>query len=225
VAGGKRTLREHLPGFGRTDHKAAGELECGDMTNRDAPTNRALDRTAGEREPSIVADENIRAVARIQDRAARRRTPAQRATDWVSSIASRESAIGFHVVLFSVWIAVNVRVLPIRPFDPFPFGLLTALVSLEAIFLTLFVLASQHRLTHDADRRAHLDLQINLLSEQEMTVVLQMLGEVCQHLGLRETINSPKFQELVKRTDVGQIADHLDRTINNEHRARPGSRR
>jgi len=60
----------------------------------------------------------------------------------------------------------------LRPFDPFPFTLLTTLVSLEAIFLTLFVLASQNRLTLEADRRAHLDLQVNLLSEQEMTMVL-----------------------------------------------------
>jgi uncharacterized membrane protein len=166
--------------------------------------------------PSIVADENIRAVARIQDKAARHRTFAQRLSDKVSAIAARESAIVVHFLWFSLWISANVGVFPIRPFDPFPFSLLTTIVSLEAIFLTLFVLSSQNRLTQDTDRRAHLDLQINLLSEQEMTVVLQMLREVCEHLGLHGTINSRKFRELVQRTDVGEVADQVEKVIGTE---------
>jgi len=165
---------------------------------------------------SIVADENIHAVERIQDKAARRRTIAQRLSDKVSSIASRESAIVVHFIWFAIWISANIGVLPIRAFDPFPFSLLTTIVSLEAIFLTLFVLSSQNRLTQDGDRRAHLDLQINLLAEQEMTVVLRMLREVCEHLGLHETIDSRKFRELVQRTDVSEVADHVERSIRTE---------
>jgi uncharacterized membrane protein len=165
---------------------------------------------------SIVADENIRAVEQIQHKAARRRTLAQRLSDKVSSIAARESAIVVHAVWFGIWISANIGVLPVRPFDPFPFSLLTTIVSLEAIFLTLFVLSSQNRLTQDADRRAHLDLQINLLSEQEMTVVLQMLQEVCEHLGLHKTIDSRKFRELAQRTDVSEVADHVEQSIRSE---------
>ncbi len=166
-----------------------------------------------DRDPSssIVADENIRTVARIQKKAERRRTFAHRVSDKVATVAARESMIVVHFVWFSIWIAANSGFLPVRPFDPYPFSLLTTIVSLEAIFLTLFVLASQNRITEDADRRAQLDLQINLLSEQEMTVVLQMLREVCEHLGLHQTIRSPKFMDLVQRTDVDKVADHLDR--------------
>jgi uncharacterized membrane protein len=164
-------------------------------------------------EPSIAADENIRVVARIQQQAAQRRTIAQRVSDHVSSFASRESTVVWHFAWFTIWIGANVRLLPLQPFDPFPFSLLTTVVSLEAIFLTLFVLASQNRLTQEADRRAHLDLQVNLLSEQEMTLMLQMLKEICEHLGLRDTIQSRKFIELIKRTDVGQLAEHLERTL------------
>ena len=160
-----------------------------------------------------VAQENIRADARLQEQVARRRTRAQRFTDRVAAVAARESTVAAHVVFFTLWIAVNARVLPLRPFDPFPFSLLVSIVSLEAIFLALFVLASQRRLSEEADRRAHLDLQVNLLAEQEMTLVLQMLKEVCERLDLHETIDSPKFQELVKRTDVGELAEHLERTI------------
>ena len=170
------------------------------VSNSDAPS-------------STVADENIRTVARLQQQAAQNRTRWQRLADSVASIAARDSTIAWHVAFFAGWIAVNLRLVPLRPFDPFPFSLLTTVVSLEAIVLTLFVLASQKRLTQDADRRAHLDLQVNLLAEQEMTLVLQMLREICEHLGLHDTIQSPKFMELVKRTDVGELAEHVERTI------------
>jgi uncharacterized membrane protein len=182
--------------------------------------------TAGAKsaEPSTaLADENIRAVARIQAKAAHERTTAQRLTDTIAEVAGREWAVGVHAAFFALWVVVNLGITPIPPFDPFPFTLLTTVVSLEAIFLSLFVLSSQNRLTREADRRAHLDLQVNLLSEQEMTLVLQMLKEVCEHLGLRNTIQSRKFLELARRTDVGQLAEHLDRTIGVES-DRPSTR-
>jgi uncharacterized membrane protein len=158
-----------------------------------------------------IADENIRAVARLQEQAERRRSYVERLSDAVTAVAAHEGTVVAHIVWFAAWMLINTNhVAFIRPFDPFPFSWLTSLVSLEAIFLTLFVLASQNRMTHEADRRAHLDLQVNLLSEQEMTMVLRMLGEVCQHFDLRATIASPKFQELVRRTDVGQLAEQLD---------------
>jgi uncharacterized membrane protein len=161
-----------------------------------------------------LAEENIRTVARLQEQAARRRSVAERFGDAVSALAARESAVLVHVVWFAVWILINTgRLLPIKPFDPFPFTLLTTIVSLEAIFLTLFVLASQNRLTQEGDRRAHLDLQVNLLSEQEMTLVLRMLGELCEHFDLRTTVTSPKYKELASRTDVGQLADQLDQRL------------
>ncbi len=125
--------------------------------------------------------------------------------------------------VFAIWIAANVRLFPIEPFDPYPFSLLTILVGLEAIFLTLFVLASQNRLTQEENRRAHLDLQVNLLAEQEMTLVLQMLKEICEHLGLRDTIQSRKFIELVKATDVSQLAENLERTLSPEDQPAPPS--
>jgi uncharacterized membrane protein len=161
-----------------------------------------------------VAEENIRAVARLQEQASRKRSWVERFSDAVAAGAARESTVAAHVIWFAVWVLINTGHLPALPvFDPFPFPLLTILVSLEAIFLTLFVLASQNRLTQEAQRRAHLDLQVNLLSEQEMTMVLRMLGEVCEHFDLRATTSSPKYQELARRTDVGQLAEQLDSTL------------
>jgi uncharacterized membrane protein len=163
-----------------------------------------------------IADENIRTIARIEQQAAERRTIAHRVADHVSAFAARESTVAWHAAWFAIWIAANVRLFPIEPFDPFPFSLLAILVGLEGIFLTLFVLASQNRLTQEENRRAHLDLQVNLLAEQEMTLVLQMLKEICEHLGLRDTIQSRKFIELVKATDVSQLAENLERTLSPE---------
>jgi uncharacterized membrane protein len=182
-------LKEHM-----ADHGAA------------EPVSTILSSTT----PTTVAEENIRAVARLRARAQQRRTLAQRLGDWITVCAARESRVAFHLVWFALWIAANSGHGFITPFDPFPFALLTTIVSLEAIFLTLFVLASENRLTQQADRRGQLDLQVNLLAEQEMTMVLRMLKEVCEHLELRETITSQKFLELVKRTDVSQLAAQLE---------------
>jgi uncharacterized membrane protein len=157
-----------------------------------------------------VAEENIRLVAHLQEQVHQRRTPAQRLGDWITVRAARESSVGLHLIWFAVWVIVNTGHGWIKPFDPFPFTLLTTIVSLEAIFLTLFVLASENRLTQDADRRGQLDLQVNLLAEQEMTMVLRMLKEVCEHLDLRETITSRQFRELAERTDVRQLAEQLE---------------
>jgi uncharacterized membrane protein len=176
----------------------------------DRPVAESVNRLSLTTPPTTVAEENIRAVARLQARAQQRRTLAQRLGDWITVCAARESSVAFHVVWFALWVTINSGHGLISPFDPFPFTLLTTIVSLEAIFLTLFVLASENRLTQEADRRGQLDLQVNLLAEQEMTMVLRMLKEVCEHLELRETITSQKFLELVKRTDVSQLAAQLE---------------
>ena len=83
------------------------------------------------------------------------------------------------------WIGLNVGWFGgVEPFDPFPFPFLTMTVSLEAIFLALFVLASQNRLARQSDMRAHLNLQIDLLAEREMTAVLRLLQDLTAHSGV-----------------------------------------
>ncbi len=92
-----------------------------------------------------------------------------------------------HVVWFAAWVSLNAGwIHGVTPFDPFPFPFLMLTVSLEAIFLALFVLASQNRLARQADKRSHLDLQIDLLVEREMTAVLQLLEDIALHLEVNE---------------------------------------
>lgn len=90
-----------------------------------------------------------------------------------------------HVLWFGGWILINVGLLPIVPvFDPFPFGLMTMVVSLEAIFLSLMVLISQNRAGNVADIREEVNFQITLQSEQEITKLLKLVKEIHEHQGL-----------------------------------------
>jgi uncharacterized membrane protein len=84
-------------------------------------------------------------------------------------------------------------------------------VSLEAIFLALFVLATQNRLGKQADLRANLDLQIDLLVEREMTAVLQLLNDIAAHLNVDTSVTRDTLSDLIKKTDVKHLADEVDR--------------
>jgi uncharacterized membrane protein len=163
--------------------------------------------------PSIshAMEENVRAIKTWEQSALHSRSRAERVSEWITSTAGRGPVLLAHLVWFAGWAAVNLDMVPgVRSFDPFPFPLLTTMVSLEAIFLALFVLSSQNRLATQADKRAHLDLQIDLLAEREMTVVLQLLQDISAHLGVTRSAGSPKIQELAQETDVHQLTSKLD---------------
>ena len=128
----------------------------------------------------------------------------------VTRFAGSSSAILIHVIWFVLWILINVHAVPgIVAFDPFPFSFLTMIVSLEAIFLTLFVLASQNRMSLEADRRARLDLEINILAERETTMILRMLNDISRHLKIDGGTQS-ELEELLKETRVDELAQKLD---------------
>ena len=99
-----------------------------------------------------------------------------------------------------------------RPVDPFPFSFLTLVVSLEAIFLSIFVLVSQNNLTRQSERRAHLDLQINLLAEQESTKTVALLERIAAHLHV-PIPTDPSERELAAPTDIRDVVSTLDRAL------------
>ena len=110
--------------------------------------------------------------------------------------------------LFFVWITLNIRLIPgLIPFDPFPFGLLTMLVSLEAIFLSIFVLISQNRSAYISTIRDEVHLQINMQSEREVTKILQILGEMRKKLGI--TTEDPELHQMLEHTDAGYIEQRI----------------
>ena len=168
----------------------------------------------GTESVSRTMEENVRTIKDLEESALHRRSRAERVSEWITSMAGRGPVMVAHLVWFVGWVTVNVDAVPaVRPFDPFPFPMLTTLVSLEAIFLALFVLASQNRLTTLGDRRAHLDLQINLLAEREMTAVLRQLQVIAAHLGVPHAAGSPRIDELAQETNVRELASKLDEEI------------
>src|ERR1700682_6301452 len=133
---------------------------------------------------SSASARNISAVCELEESDLARRSTGERWADKIASIAGRVWFAGVHFLGFGAWIIVNLGLAGVTPFDPYPFPLLTLVTSLEAIFLSLFILTSQNRATAQADQRAHLDLQINLLAESEATETLKMLRALCEHHGL-----------------------------------------
>ena len=165
------------------------------------------------RTASIEAiEENVDAIKSWDRALLLQRSKAQRFSDRITTIASSGGSMLAHAIWFALWIAINTALIPgIEPFDPFPFQLLTMAVSLEAIFLALFVLASQNRLGKQSDLRANLDLQIDLLVEREMTAVLQLLKDIAAHLDVDTSVTTDKLSDLVKKIDVSELADEVDR--------------
>ena len=92
----------------------------------------------------------------------RRQRPQDRAADGITAFAGSMPFVYLHIVWFAVWIILNVAGLR---FDPFPYGLLTLIVSLEAIFLSTFVMISQNREAARSDIRSEIDFETNVLSE------------------------------------------------------------
>ena len=139
---------------------------------------------------SKVMERNIRTIIHLRAKTASEIGLQDRIADVITSVSGRMIFAYVHIVWFGLWILLNTGRVGVRIFDPFPYGLLTMIVSLEAIFLSTFVLISQNRLSAESDRRADLDLQIGLLTEHELTRVLQMLDAIQDKLGVADHKNS-----------------------------------
>jgi uncharacterized membrane protein len=141
-----------------------------------------------------VIDRNIATLLRLREETARKRSLQAVMADGITWFSGRMIFIYLHVLWFGAWVLLNTGRFGVRSFDPFPYGLLTMVVSLEAIFLSTFVLISQNRLAEEADRRADLDLHIGLLTEHEVTRVLQMLDAIQEKLGIVHDTDSELAQ-------------------------------
>jgi uncharacterized membrane protein len=176
-----------------------------------SPVAGKEDQEARSPAPASALDENVQAIKRWERTIRLARSKVEQVSDWIAWKAGSGPVLVLHVVWFGAWIAMNIGAIRgIQPFDPFPFPFLTMTVSLEAIFLALFVLASQNRLAHQADKRSHLDLQIDLLAEREMTAVLQLLQDIARHLDVHTTVTPEQLRDLMKKTDVRRLTDRME---------------
>jgi uncharacterized membrane protein len=164
----------------------------------------------------MLASRHIQAISALEQQALQRRSSAEKISDLIVAQAGRVWAIILHLAWFALWILWNSHRIPgLRPFDPFPFMGLSTIVSLEAIFLSLFILVSQNRASRRADERAHLDLQVNLLSEREATKMLQLLQALCTHQGV-SAADDPEVTELLRETEPAIIARELEQQLPSE---------
>jgi len=155
--------------------------------------------------PSTEA--NINTIIRLEENALKQRTFADRISDAIANFVGSIPFVAIHVAWFGVWVGLN---LGFWRFDPYPFALLCMLVSLEGVLLSTFVLIKQNRMSQRADHRSHLDLQINLLAEKEVTKVLQLQRLICQRLGIEEANADQEVLELSNITAVGNLARQLE---------------
>jgi uncharacterized membrane protein len=159
---------------------------------------------------SNVIEKNIRTMIGLRLKNARERTFQDRIADGITDFAGHLRFVYFHIVWFGTWILLNTGQLGIKPFDPFPYGLLTMIVSLEAIFLSTFVMISQNRMSEDAERRANLHLHIGLLTEHETTRVLQMLDAIQEKLGIENHEHS-ELADLEMETKPEDVLAEIER--------------
>jgi uncharacterized membrane protein len=184
------------------------------MTSRSDSQRPAPRHSHTYHQPQTVEDvvqQNIDTILHLDKAARAQRTILDRAVDAITAFCGSLSFVGAHIVWFGAWIGENL-LRDRAGFDPYPFPLLTLIVSLEAIFLSTFILISQNRDLQLSERRNQLDLQINLLSEQENTKMLTMLDQIADKLGI-DVSQDPTVQVLEQPTRPEKLVEQLERVV------------
>lgn len=153
-------------------------------------------------------ERNIRALA---ERRAAERASASRQERVAAAVTRFSGSMAFvyiHLALVAAWIAINAGLLGLAPFDP-SFVILATVASVEAIFLSTFVLISQNRMQVEADRRADLDLHISLLTEHELTKLAGLVGAIAERMGI-EDARAPEVEEIKKNVVPEAVLDEIE---------------
>jgi uncharacterized membrane protein len=158
-------------------------------------------------------DSKRRIFRSIKAKADSKRTTTERIADWMTSSFGSMGFLFFNLAVFIVWIVINTNQIEAIPaFDPFPFSLLTTIVSLQAIILAIFVLISQNRNSKVDDLREETHLQINLISEKEITKVMKMIAILLERQGV-DLSQDPELKKLLKPISEEEIEKKLQREI------------
>jgi len=154
----------------------------------------------------------IEAVRSIKAKYMARRTFIEKLADRMTEYFGSVNFLFFNALFFVTWIYLNGRFLAIKPFDPYPFTFLTMVVSLEAIFLSIFVLISQNRSTKIEELRDELDLKVDTISESELTELLKMNIKLLNknHINIKKDKN---LREMLKPIDEAKIERSLEKQI------------
>lgn len=187
-----------------------------DDATQDAKKRAAVDRQLGHidfssnKQSDASVQRNVQAIIDLERKSVDDRRQYSRLSELVTRMAASPAFIAAHVLAVSGWIIFNAT--HAGP-DPRPFGLLNLALMFESIILTSIVLVAQRDLQRLGDLRAHLDLQVNILAEQELTTILSLLNEVCARLGIDAKKAEPNAEDLAKETDVRSIANAIENTL------------
>jgi uncharacterized membrane protein len=153
---------------------------------------------------------NIRALTEVRQKQEQRKSLSDQIADGVTRFAGSMWSVYFHAALFGGWIAVNLGLIRIvKPFDP-SLVMLAMIASVEAIFLSTFILISQNRMQRTADRRAELDLQISLLTEHELTRAIQTIDDVARRLGAYRP-PEPELAEIKQDVEPAAVVEEIEK--------------
>ena len=156
-----------------------------------------------------VLERNLRRMRERRAEEEARASISERLSDRITSFAGSMTFVGLHAAAYGSWIVANLGWVPgVKPFDP-SFVILAMEASVEAIFLSTFVLISQNRMMSAAARQSDLDLQINLLAEHELTRLVVLVDAMAQKMGV-EAVGRDELEEVKQDVSPETVLDQLD---------------
>jgi uncharacterized membrane protein len=165
---------------------------------------------------------NVERIQALEREEHSKATTADRVADAIANFVGSIAFVWVTVLLVGGWVAGNLLVPRGDRIDAFPFPLLTLVLSIEAIFLSIFILMSQNRAARVSEKRSHLDLQLNLLSEQENTKMLLMLEDIAKAVG-HKTLSDPEVQVLEQATEPEALSRQIDQATKDDRAGAGGS--
>jgi uncharacterized membrane protein len=165
-------------------------------------------------EMAKVVERNISALFDRRKEEEERRTREERIADRITNFAGSMLFVYLHLTLFGIWIVWNIGWFVLKPFDP-SFVVLAMFASVEAIFLSTFVLISQNRMNIQADKRAELDLQVSLLAEHEITKLVTLVAAMAKKMGIDEA-HDREIDELAKDVHPEKVMDTMEKLGGNK---------
>jgi uncharacterized membrane protein len=160
-----------------------------------------------------VVERNITALLDRRKAEDRNRTFEEAVADKVTQFTGSMTFVYIHLVLFGLWITWNLGWLGLKPFDS-SFVVLAMFASVEAIFLSTFVLISQNRMNVQADKRAELDLQISLLTEHEVTRIITLVTAIAKKMQIEDAFD-PEISELSQDVHPENVMETMEKITNN----------
>ncbi len=161
---------------------------------------------------SELTSRNIQSIVQSEASEQQKRKVTDIIAERITRFCGTAAFLWFHVLWFGGWISCNLALPEHSRWDPSPFPFLTLVVSLEAIFLSTFILIAENRQSFLAERRSHLDLQINLLAEQENTKILELLEQIAARLGVK-IAHDHERKAMQENTEPEKVLRQIDESI------------